>query len=216
MKHLIVLGASGFAIDLCEFAKESLGYGTDFDIKGFMDKTPCYYEKYNPPYPYLGYEDNYEIQKDDVFVCAIGQQKIKIDCITKLKQRNAVFVNLIHKKAYISPYSKMGEGNIFFVNTQLGAGAIIGDFNLVQNNAIIAHDCIVGNYNRIDCNVMCVGGIKIGDNTVIHTNSVINHRVCIGDNATVAACSFVTRNVKNNSTVLGNPSKELKFPIINK
>lgn len=209
MKHLIILGTSGFSIDVCEFAKQSIGYGKEFVIKGFMDRDSLILDSYKTKYKFLGYEDDYEILPDDVFVCAIGQKEIRENCINKLKSRGAHFINIIHNSSYISPTSKMGEGNIFLPNTQLGAGATIGNFNLFQTNTIIAHDCCIGDFNRLDCNVMCVGGIKIGNGTIIHTGAVINHKVCIENDAVVGANSFVIRKVKESTTVWGNPAKKL-------
>lgn len=56
---------------------------------------------------------------------------------------------------------------------------------------------------------MCIGGIKIGNHNMIHTSAVLNHNVEIGDDTHIGACSFVTRNVENESTVFGNPARRL-------
>lgn len=44
---------------------------------------------------------------------------------------------------------------------------------------------------------------------MIHTSAVLNHNVEIGDDTHIGACSFVTRNVENESTVFGNPARRL-------
>lgn len=37
MKKLVIIGAGGMGRTLYNIATESLGYGTDFTIKGFID-----------------------------------------------------------------------------------------------------------------------------------------------------------------------------------
>lgn len=211
MKHLLILGAGGYAVDIYEYAKESIGYGTEYDIKGFLDPDKEALKDY-PKYPQvIGFEEEYEIQEDDVFICALGDISIKKNCIEKLLSRGAQFINLIHKSAYIAPSSQLGEGNLIQPYVRIGSGAKVGSFNTIQTNTIIAHNCIVGDYNRIDCNVMCVGGISIGNGVSIHTGAVINHKVKLHDYCTVAALSFVIRDVKQGVTVMGNPAKKLNF-----
>lgn len=211
MKHLLILGAGGYAVDIYEYAKESIGYGVEFDIKGFLDPDKEALKDF-PGYPQvIAFEDEYEIQEDDVFICALGDMEIKKKCVEKLLNRGAQFINIIHKTAYIAPSSQIGIGNLIQPYVRIGSGACLGSFNTIQTNSIVAHNCSVGDFNRIDCNVMCVGGIYIGNGVTIHTGAVINHNVKLLDKSTVAALSFVVRSVKQGTTVWGNPAKRLKI-----
>lgn len=37
MKNLLIIGARGFGREIYNLALESIGYGTEFTIKGFLD-----------------------------------------------------------------------------------------------------------------------------------------------------------------------------------
>ena len=37
MKHLLIVGAGGFGREMFGAAREAVGYGMEFDIKGFID-----------------------------------------------------------------------------------------------------------------------------------------------------------------------------------
>ena len=37
MKHLIIIGAGGMGRTMYDMARESIGYGTQYDIRGFID-----------------------------------------------------------------------------------------------------------------------------------------------------------------------------------
>ena len=38
MKYLVIVGAGGFGREMFGAAREAVGYGTEFDIKGFRQK----------------------------------------------------------------------------------------------------------------------------------------------------------------------------------
>ena len=38
MKHLLIIGARGWGREVYNYAIESRGYRTEFDIKGFLDR----------------------------------------------------------------------------------------------------------------------------------------------------------------------------------
>jgi sugar O-acyltransferase (sialic acid O-acetyltransferase NeuD family) len=208
MKHLIIIGAGGMGRTLFDIARESMGYGEIFDIKGYLDDNTHALDNYDNYPPVIGTIAGYDIQKDDVFTFSIGGDSRR-KCIESLLERNAEFINLIHKTARIGTNVAIGVGNIIAAYTTLGADSCIGDYNLIQSYSVIGHDARIGSFNRIDTQVMCVGGIRIGDQVTIHTSAVINHNVTLGNESKVGACSFVLRNVKEGVTVFGIPAKKL-------
>ena len=40
MKHLVIVGAGGFGREMFGMAREAVGFGSEFDIKGFLDAKP--------------------------------------------------------------------------------------------------------------------------------------------------------------------------------
>lgn len=191
-------------------AKHSIGYGTEFEIKGFLDfPNPDWNTDIYPPI--LGIEDEYEIQPDDVFTCSIGDVHLKRKICEKMKTRGAVFQTLIHKDAQVRENVKIGEGCIVDCYAVIGSDSVIGENCLIQAFSGIAHDCTLGDYCRIDVRSQTVGGVIIGNNVTIHTNSIISHKVTIGDDSKVGALSFVIRKVKSGVTVQGNPAKIVKY-----
>lgn len=211
MKNLLIIGASGFGRDIYDMAKESIGYGTEFTIKGFLDLNLDALKEYSYYPQVISSEDDYEIGENDVFVCAIGDVKIKKKCTEKMLNRGAKFHTLIHKSALISSTSEIGEGCILASNVVVGSYAFIGNHCLLQSSAILGHDVKVGEYARIDCNVFFVGGVIVKDLVTIHTAAVINHDVILENNSNIGACSFVIKKVKEGTTVFGSPARVLKY-----
>lgn len=210
MKNLLIIGASGFGRDIYDFAKESVGYGIEFHIKGFLDCNIDALKEY-PLYPaVISSEDDYEIQEDDVFICALGDVRIKKKCTEKMLSRGAEFYTLIHYSAHISPSAKVGKGCFIGYNVAVGSYSVIEDHVLVQNFSIIGHDAKIGKYSRLDSKVVCVGGVIVKEMVCIYTSAVINHNVILMNGCTIGALSFVINTVKENFTVFGNPARVLK------
>lgn len=208
MKNLVIVGAGGMGRTLYDIARECVGFGTQFQIAGFIDdNTDALLDYTNYP-PILGRISDYEPCSNDIFASSIGGSSRRT-CIETLLSRGAEFINLIHQTARIGSNVKIGKGNIIGAFTTLGADCKIGDYNLIQSYTVIGHDAEIGNFNRIDTHVTCVGGIKINDETTIHTSAVINHKVHVERGAKVGACSFVIRKVKEGTTVLGVPAKRI-------
>lgn len=208
IKELIIIGAGGMGRTLYDIAKESIGYGTEFSIKGFIDDNINALDGFSGYPPVLDTISGYTPEEDDVFTFSIGGESRR-KCIENMLLRDAKFINLIHSTARIGSNVKLGIGNIIAAFTSLGADCRIGDYNMIQSYSVIGHDAEIGDFNRIDTHVTCVGGIKVANETTIHTGAVINHKVKVNDHAKVGALSFVIRSVKENTTVLGNPAKRI-------
>lgn len=197
--------------EVYDFAKESIGYGSDFVIKGFLDPNLTALDAYTDYPNVISNDEDYEIQPDDVFIIEAGDVNLREKLYNKMIKRGAVFYTLIHKSSHVSPSATIEDGCLILSNASVGSDVHIGKNSLIQIDAILGHDSRVGEHCRIDCKSLLVGGVIVKDKVIIHTASVINHNVIIESNSMVGACSFVIRKVKEGTTVFGNPAKILKF-----
>lgn len=208
MKKLIIIGAGGMGRTIYSNALESVGYGAEFSIKGFLDDNLKALDGYPNYPPIIGTIKDYVPSKDDVFVSSIGGSARR-PCMEEIIRRGGEFMELIHQTARIYTNVRLGKGNFIGAYTVIGNDAVVGDYNMIQSYTVIGHDAKIGSWNRIDTHVTCVGGVIVEDNTNIHTSAVISHKVVVENGAHVGACSFVIRKVKAGTTVMGNPAKKL-------
>lgn len=209
MHNLLILGAGGFGRDIYFLAKEASGYQTEYLIKGFLDDNLDSLNGYEGMPPIVGTISDYMPQADDLFVCAMGDVETKKRCVETMLNKGGKFTTLIHPTASIAPDSKIGHGCIIMHRAIVGSDAVVGDFVLVQVSSIIAHDCRVGDFSRLDCFTVMVGGTILREEVTVHTSAIINHQVVVGKKAHIGACSLVIRNVKEGSTVFGNPARPI-------
>lgn len=208
MKNLIIIAAGGMGRTFYDIARESVGYGTEFVIKGFIDDNLFALDDFSGYPPILGKINEYIPVEGDVFACSIGSIARK-KCMESIMNKGGEFITLIHKTARIGTNVIMGKGNVIAAYTSIGADASIGNFNMIQAYTVVGHDVKIGDWNRIDTHVTCVGGTEIKNCADIYTSAVLNHGVVVEDNAHVGALSFVIRRVKEGTTVMGNPAKKL-------
>lgn len=71
---------------------------------------------------------------------------------------------------------------------------------------ILAHDAST----KRQLGYTMIGKVSIGNNVFVGAGSMILPNVKIGDNVVIGAHSVVTKDIPNNSVVVGNPAKVIK------
>jgi len=87
---------------------------------------------------------------------------------------------------------------------------VIGEGTKIDNLVHVAHNVKIGKHCFIVCGTMIGGSAKLGDNVWTSLNSTIRNWITIGDNALVGMGAVVTKDVAPNSTVIGNPAREVQ------
>lgn len=212
MKHLIILCAGGFGREVYNSALESIGYGDEFDVKGFLDDNPDALDGFEGYPSIIGTIKDYQPEEGDVFVCAVGSVKTKIAICEGIIAKGGVMYTLIHRTAYISRNVVMGKGCMLLACARIHCDVTLGDYVTVQPYATVGHDVTVGKWTHINAYADCGGMSKIGEGVTLHTTCFVVPLSIVGDYATVGAGSVAMRRVKAGQTVFGVPAKPLRLP----
>jgi len=119
-------------------------------------------------------------------------------------------ISIISKNSIIDKSSKVGHGLLALPSSVIHKKSHIGNNCLLNVNSIIDHECIIGNGVHIMGSAYIAGRVQIGDHSSIGANSTILPDITIGKNAIIGAGSVVTKNVKDNHVVVGNPARFLR------
>lgn len=211
MKNLLIIGARGFGREVFNMAHDCKGFGSEFIIKGFLDDKKDALDNFEGYAPIIDSVENYAIQEDDVFICALGDVNYKKKYVDIILSKKGEFINLIHNTATISRNTILGKGCIVCSYVGLSCDVKIGDFVTFLSFTCVGHDACIGNFCHLDT-YSFLGGYAILDNFVtIHTKAVVHPHVLIENYSVVGASSVVIRKVKSGTTVFGNPAKKLDF-----
>lgn len=211
MKNLIIIGARGFGRETYALALESLGYGSEFKVKGFLD------DKKNALQDYFGYPlildsvEHYEIQDNDVFICALGDVIYKKKYTELILSKGGKFINLIHRSAFIGKNTTMGEGCIICRNVCISCDIKIGNYVTFQPYSVIGHDVVIGEYCHLNTYAFMGGFSVLEDMVTMHTHAVLVPHIKAEMNSIIGASSVAIRKVKAGTTVYGNPAVRLKY-----
>lgn len=195
MEHLVIAGAGAMGRELYWNAISSKGYNKAFDIKGYIDDMADEAQE-NLQKPFLGSIDEYKIQKEDVFICAIGNTKARENVVEKLKKKEAKFLSLIHNTAILQGNISLGTGIYLGPFTVIGDHACLGDHVMLNTHSAIGHDAIIGEYTCIMSYVDITGGCKLGKRVFLGSGSRMVPNSKIGDDAYIGVGSVVLRRVQ--------------------
>lgn len=210
MKHLLIVGAGGFGREMFGAVRESVGYGTEFDIKGFLDARPDALDGFVGYPPVVGAPDTYVPESDDVFVTALGGIAARRRCAAALEAKGAVFVAIVHKTATLGPNVAVGAGSFIAPHVSLTADISVGRHVSVFHSSSVGHDSTLADFSHVYAQCSIGGGVRIGEGAVVYPGSVVVPRREIGAGAVVGAGSAVFIDVEPGVTVLGNPAAPLK------
>lgn len=211
MKHLIICGTGAFARELYWHAQESIGYGTEWDLKGFIDgPVPMADSEYAKlRLPVLGVYSEYEPDADDVFTCAIGSPAKRKDMINTVVRRGGKFINVIHKTAIVQGSAKLGNGVLLCPFTYVNDNATVGDYVMINTMSGLGHDVELGEYSCLMGHVELCGFVKVGKEVYFGGGSRVLPEGKVGDGAFVGSGSIVLKKVKAGAKVFGNPALEI-------
>ena len=129
----------------------------------------------------------------------------KFDLIARVISQFSRFLTGIE----IHPQAKIGK-NLFIDH---GMGVVIGETSEIGNNVTIYHMATLGGISP-SINSKDQRNIKrhptLEDDVVIGSGAQILGPVMIGNNSRIAANAVVVNDVKDNTTMVGVPAKEIK------
>ena len=183
-----------------------------FEFIGFIDDTPAKQGVDRHGYHVMSRE--MLLQFPDASVLAVpggpASYRARKNVIAGLGLDERRFATVIHPTASVSGRARIGRNVLIMAGVVITSNAQIGDHVCVLPNSVIHHDAVVGRWTMIGANATVAGSVSIGENCYIASGSSIINDVVIGDAAMVGLGSNVIRDVSAESTVAGNPARELR------
>lgn len=204
MYNLLIIGARGYGR---EFYNSYTQHPTpNTVIKGFLDDDATVLDGFGSYPSILGSVEDYQIAPNDLFYCALGDNKARSKYIKIIKDKGGYFPAMIHPTAIVHPTAIIGEGVTVGQFCTISSDVNIGQFSMIFGYSNLGHDTIIGENCSLGTYTFTGGFCHIEDGATLHTRSTILPHKKVGADAIVGAGSVVIKNVKPKTSVFGNPA----------
>lgn len=122
-------------------------------------------------------------------------------------------LTIIHPTSFVSSRAVIKEGVVIYPMCNIDKGVLLEEGVLLNNSVTVSHDTNIGRCSYLAPGVIVSGNTTIGKGCFIGSGSVISNGVKIGDNSIIGIGSVVTSDVPANSSIIGNPGRELRKPL---
>ena len=205
---MLIIGAKGFAkevLEVCHQNDDTVNLAFYDDInKNIGDKL---YDQF-PILNSMVQAKQYFETIDNRFTIGIGNPKLRKKMADKFTSIGGVLTNTISKTAEIGNFDVIiGDGANILAGVKISNSVTIGECPIIYYNSIITHDVVLGNYVEISPDVTILGRVQIKDNCHIGAGAIILPNLIIGESTVIGAGSVVTKNISENSVVIGVPGK---------
>lgn len=189
VKKLVIIGARAMARETCTYAREA-----GLEVKGFLDSKADALSGYEGYPTILSSVEDYEVQDEDVFVCALGEPEWKEKYVSIIRSKGGEFVNVVHPSAYIGQNVKIGVGCIICPRVTITNDIEIGNHVIVNINASLNHDGSYGDWTTVSPGCHIAGRCTIGKRVFLGVGTTIIPDVVLGDGVFVGAGAVVTKS----------------------
>lgn len=209
MRNLYIIGARGLGREIYNMFETCKSLHDDIKCIGFLDDDTCALNGFEGYPPIISSVENYLPKENDVFICALGEPKWIKHYTSIIESKGGQFISLISPDAYISKNVKIGKGAIISRFAIISCDIAIGDHTYIGVFSDIGHDVLIGDCCHLGAYTFIGGRTKVCNGVTVHPRVNIIPSRRIGENAIIGAGSIVIRNVKDNTTVFGNPAKRI-------
>ena len=211
MENLIIIGASGFGREVMWLVDRINAVTPKWNLLGFLDDNKEIQGNVINGVKVIG--TTADINDFDAYlVCAIGSSKIREKVIQNILRANpfAKFATLIDPSVELSEFSDIGEGSIICAHTILTVNVEIGCHVIINLDCTIGHDAILQDFSTLYPSVNISGNVKVGHGVELGTGTQVIQGKAIGEKIIIGAGSVVIRDIANEGTYVGVPTRIVK------
>lgn len=207
-RKLVIIGAGGFAREVKWLANEIGGY----HFVGYVVSDPDKSSPYDSTDEILG-DFSWLAQNPDAFDClamGIGNAAPRLKVANELEPLYGpdFWPAMVHPSAnFDAPTARLGHGVQICANVIGTVNLVFEPFAMVNLACTLGHEAVLKRACTLNPTVNISGGVEIGEGALIGTGAQILQYLTVGRGAIVGGGSVVTKDVPDETLVVGIPAK---------
>jgi|TARA_B110000008_G_C16976068_1_gene565959 sugar O-acyltransferase (sialic acid O-acetyltransferase NeuD family) len=187
MKEIILLGGGGHCKSVIDIIEEL----QEFKIVGIVDRKDLIGSEVLG-YPVIASDEDIEklALSYRYALVTVGQTKspdIRIKLYSLAKKAGFEMPSIVSPRAYISKYSKIGDGTVVLHDSLINANSSIGNNCIVNSKALIEHDVKIQDHCHISTNSVVNGGATVCEGSFIGSGAVVVNSIIVKKNSFIKA-----------------------------
>ncbi len=147
-----------------------------------------------------------KVTGDHSFTLGLGNPSARYKLTQLFEKTGGLLTSTVSKHALIGHFGNViGPGCTILDGAVITNGVTLGKGCLINPHGSISHDSRLGDFVEMSPGARVTGSCTIGDFCVLGTNAVVLPNVTLGRNVIVGAGAVVTKDVPDNSLVVGIP-----------
>jgi len=213
VRTLYIVGTGGFAKEVAQLATEINATKNQWDSISYVSVAEAEVGKPMPFGEVVGTDRIFKTLTHPADVAiGIGNPGARTKLGAWLLANKLVRMpNLVHPVNGMDlNYVTLGHGNIVARGAAFTCDIKVGDLNVFNLNSTVGHDARIGSFNVINpgCNIS--GAVSIGDGCLLGTGCQILEGISIADGCKIGAGAVVVKSIDiENSVFVGIPAKAL-------
>jgi sugar O-acyltransferase (sialic acid O-acetyltransferase NeuD family) len=145
------------------------------------------------------------------FVIGIGDPVVRKRVANRITSKipGAEFPNLIHPSCVLSPWIRLGRGNLIAAGCILTCNIEIENHVHLNRRVDIGHDVTLHDYVSIAPGAVVSGNCEIGECSYLGANSCVRQGLGIAKNVTVGMGAVVVKDLTESGVYVGVPAKRV-------
>lgn len=207
----MIAGAGGFGREVYQWVKHIQSVFHSWDSIDFLDDNLHALENFNLSHKIIGTINSYIPKEDEFIICAMGDSKTRLDVCSTLLSRGARFTNVIHPSVITADDCMLGTGIILCPRVTVSANVRVGDFAVINISSTAGHDSVIEKGCTLSAQCDIMGFTYLEEGVFLGGGARILPGVRVGKYSKIGAGSVVVKNVRENTTVFGNPARQISL-----